>query len=83
MQAVAGYFDGNTCIPLDSKIFRPNQRVIITALDEYMEPKKKESESVGKVLDELTGILHIEKTLTIDDIRAMRLDEKYGNLPRQ
>ena len=33
MQSIYGYFDGNTCVPLDKNIFTKNQKVIITALD--------------------------------------------------
>lgn len=33
MQSIYGYFDGNTCIPLNKDIFTLNQKVIITALD--------------------------------------------------
>lgn len=33
MQSIYGYFDGNTCVPLDKNIFKKNQKVIITALD--------------------------------------------------
>ena len=33
MQSIYGYFDGNTCVPLDKNIFIKNQKVLITALD--------------------------------------------------
>lgn len=82
MQAVAGYFDGNTCIPLDTKIFKPNQRVIITALDEFEQHPKKREASVSTILDELTGILHAESPMTLSEIRAERLEKKYGSLSR-
>ena len=80
MQAAAGYFDGNTCIPLDTRIFKPNQRVIITALDEFVQPAQKTKPSVDAVLDELTGILQSNMPMTIAEIRAERLEEKYGSL---
>ena len=37
MYAVQGYFDGNVCIPFDKNIFSNRQKVIITALDDFVE----------------------------------------------
>ena len=80
MKAVAGYFDGNACIPLDTRIFRPNQRVIITALEEYIQPPKKSTKPASTILDELTGILHSDTTMTLKEIRSERLEKSYGHL---
>ena len=82
MLAVAGYFDGNTCVPLDTRIFKPNQRVIITALDEFVPQKTLKKESVAKILDELTGVIHSDKPMSIKEIHAERLEEKYGDILR-
>ena len=38
--AIQGYFDGTSCIPLEKNRFLPQQKVIITALDEFIEPPK-------------------------------------------
>lgn len=38
MQAIQGYYDGTTFRPLEKIAAKPNQRVIITLTDEYMEP---------------------------------------------
>ena len=38
MLAVQGYFDGVAVRPLEKIIAKPNQRVIITVMDEYVEP---------------------------------------------
>lgn len=36
MSTVAGFFDGVTCIPENTTELKPNQKVIITALDEFV-----------------------------------------------
>ena len=41
MQAVHGYFDGSAVKPLEKLNAKPNQRVIITIMDEFIEPGKK------------------------------------------
>ena len=38
MQAIQGYFDGTAFRPLEKIAAKPNQRVTITLLDEYVEP---------------------------------------------
>ena len=40
MLAVQGYFDGVTIKPLEKLVAKPNQRVIITIMDEFVEPEK-------------------------------------------
>ncbi len=79
---MTGYFDGNTCIPLDPKAFRPNQKVIITGLDEYIQPPRKHEQTVSSILKEITGILQSDKIVTAEDIRNERLEEKYGHSSR-
>ena len=39
MVAVHGYYNGTVCIPLENEQLFTNQKVIITALDERIEPK--------------------------------------------
>lgn len=43
MISVNGYFDGNVCIPLEYADIKPNQKVIITVLDDFTinVPQKK------------------------------------------
>lgn len=41
MFAVHGYFDGTVIKPLEKITARPNQRVIITIMDEFIEPVKE------------------------------------------
>ena len=40
MLAVQGYYDGTAIKPLETVIAKPNQRVIITIMDEFLEPAK-------------------------------------------
>jgi len=40
MQAIQGYYDGVSINPLEAVIAKPNQRVIITIMDEFVEPGK-------------------------------------------
>ena len=40
MLAVQGYYDGETIKPLEKIAAKPNQRVIITIMDEFVEPVK-------------------------------------------
>lgn len=39
MVAVHGYYNGAVCVPLEKEHFFMNQKVIIPALDEKIEPK--------------------------------------------
>ena len=38
MQAVQGYYDGTDIKPLEKLVAKPNQRVIITIMDDFVEP---------------------------------------------
>ena len=40
MQTIPEYYDGTTIRPLERIIAKPNQRVIITVMDEFVEPSK-------------------------------------------
>lgn len=42
MLAVQGYYDGTAIRPLEKITARPNQRVIITIMDEFVEPDRAE-----------------------------------------
>ncbi len=43
MFAVQGYYDGVNIKPLDNIVAKPNQKVIITIMDEFVEPVKQVS----------------------------------------
>lgn len=38
MQSVKGYYDGTNIRPLEEMTVKPNQRVIITIMDEFIDP---------------------------------------------
>ena len=42
MLAVQGYYDGTAIRPLEKITARPNQRVIITIMDDFVEPVRAE-----------------------------------------
>lgn len=41
MLAIKGYFNGREFVPLDKANIKPNQKVIITVLDEYIDADEK------------------------------------------
>lgn len=41
MIAMEGYYDGTVCIPAEGEKLYMNQKVIITALDEKITPRKR------------------------------------------
>lgn len=45
MLAVAGYYDGVVVKPLDNLAAKPNQRVMITVLDEFIASDEKRDRS--------------------------------------
>ncbi len=49
MLAVKAYYDGQNYITDDSVTVKPNQRVIITFLDEFEPPKRNLKKYVGKI----------------------------------
>lgn len=62
MIAVPGYFDGVTIRPLEKLIAKPNQRVIITVMDEFVEPQKKEDKKgIRGILSEYADPVLAEK----------------------
>lgn len=75
MLAVNGYFDGNNCVALDTSQFRPNQRLIITALDEDFVAEKKLSEKKA-ALEELHSVFGTMTHEEAEDIRNNRVNFK-------
>ncbi|MBQ3826324.1 MAG: hypothetical protein II811_09350 [Spirochaetaceae bacterium] len=52
MLAVNGYYDGKVCVPLAKVAIQPQQKVIITVLDEVMPTKRNLKKYVGKISKE-------------------------------
>ena len=51
MVSVNGYFDGTACVAVDTSQFHPNQRLVITALDEDFTDCKLIEENVKKLAE--------------------------------
>lgn len=56
MLAIKGYYNGREIVPLEKVEFKPNQKIIITILDEYVNPSDKNDKPflkyIGKLSDE-------------------------------
>ena len=78
MLAIQGYYDGVMIQPLEKLIAKPNQRVIITIMDEFVEPEKTESKKT------MRGILskYADPALAEEEDGAWEraAAEKHGNL---
>ena len=81
MLAVQGYFDGTAIRPLEQINAKPNQRVIITVMDEFVEPAKTVKKNQAK---SLRGILaqYADPTLAEKEKGAWEraVIEKHGNV---
>ncbi len=77
MLAVQGYYDGITIKPLEAIPAKPNQRVIITVMDEYMDSKATSvKQGIRGILSRFADPALIEKEKGAWE-RAMV--EKHGN----
>jgi predicted DNA-binding antitoxin AbrB/MazE fold protein len=62
MQALRGYYNGKEFVPLEKVNIKPNQKVIITVLDEYVSSEAKPFKKyIGKLtaasFQEISGVL--------------------------
>ena len=57
MLAVNGYYDGTGYITEGNVAVKPNQRVIITYLDEFEKPKRNLKKYVGKITKEDSDLI--------------------------
>jgi len=77
MLAVQGYYDGMTIQPFEEITAKPNQRVIITIMDEFVEPVQASTKK------DMRGILsrYADPTLAEKEKGAWEraMVEKYGN----
>ncbi len=77
MLAVQGYYDGISIKPLEAIPAKPNQRVIITVMDEYMDSKATSvKQGIRGILSRFADPALIEKEKGAWE-RAMV--EKHGN----
>lgn len=88
MLAVQGYYDGVSFHALENLKLKKNQQVIITILDNIIEPKKKDNEERLEKIEALGGSLAkyaIKDGRSIDEIMELEskaweqaVVEKYG-----
>jgi predicted DNA-binding antitoxin AbrB/MazE fold protein len=55
MLALKGYFNGKEFVPLEKVNLKPNQKVIITVLDEYLNVEDKPEKSYKKYVGKLSS----------------------------
>ena len=78
MLAVQGYYDGFTINPLEKIMAKPNQRVIITIMDEFVEPIKAiQKKGMRGVLAQYANQELREKE---EGAWERAVVEKYGNI---
>ena len=83
MLAVHGYFDGEVFQPLEKTVAKPNQRVNITIMDDFVEkPDDNHNERIEKI-ERLCGSLaeYADANLVSKEKGAWERSavEKYGN----
>ena len=71
MLAVNGYYDGTGYVTEGNVAVKPNQRVIITYLDEFEKPKRNLKKYVGKVSKEDSDLI----SQTVENGRKVDADE--------
>ena len=68
MYAIKGYFNGKKLIPLERADLKPNQKVIITILDEYMDKDDQETNNKKiAAIEAVNGLLKDEETEKITE----------------
>ena len=71
MLSVNGYYDGTGYVTEGNVAVRPNQRVIITYLDEFEKPKRNLRKYVGKISREDSDLI----SQTVENGRKVDADE--------
>lgn len=78
MLAVKGYFDGETIKPLEKIVAKPYQQVIITVIDEFVEPEKiNNNKNIRGIISEFANPNLIEEEKNAWERATIR---KYGNI---
>lgn len=78
MLTVQGYFDGTAIRLLEKMTAKPNQRVIITVMDEFVEPAKKVStKSIRGILEQYADPSLAERE---EGAWERAVVEKYGHV---
>lgn len=78
MMAVQGYYDGVAVRPLEKIDAKPNQRVIITVMDEFVEPVVQEKKKGMRGF--LAEYANSELAMKEKGAWQQAVVDKYGNL---
>lgn len=70
MLAVQGYYDGTIIQPLEKIQARPNQRVIITIMDDFISPTQ-----IDQKREKLEGFFSLAEKIDIDEQAIKELRE--------
>ncbi len=78
MLTVQGYYDGMTIRPLEKIMAKPNQRVVIMIMDEFVEPAKEaSSKGIRGILAQYADPSLVEKEKGAWERAVV---EKYGHV---
>ena len=78
MLAVQGYYDGVAIKPLEELLMKPNQRVIITIMDDFVEPIREENvKGMRGALAKYANPALIERE---SEAWQQAMEEKHGNI---
>ena len=72
MQALRGYYNGKEFVPLEKVNIKPNQKVIITILDEYV---SSETKPFKKFIGKLSAASFLEISEALKETEKVDLNE--------
>lgn len=73
MLAVKGYYDGSRYVMEQEVLVKPNQKVIITFLDDFEQESKKKS--LSEIRSYMKGGKSVPESIsTVDYVRSLRAD---------
>lgn len=75
MLAVKGYFNGKEFVPLDKVDIKPNRKVIITVLDEYLNIEEKPEKSYKKYIGKLSSESFYEISEALKETEKVDVNE--------
>lgn len=75
MLALKGYYNGKEFVPLEKVNLKPNQKVIITVLDEYLNPDFRPEKPFKKFIGKLSDESYKEITEALKETEKVDIDE--------
>jgi hypothetical protein len=73
--ALKGYYNGKEYIPLENANVKPNQKVIIMILDEYLKPEDVENKPFRKYVGKLSNESYAEITEALKETEKVDSNE--------